>query len=58
MPAPRKKKKRRKLKAKLAAQSPLRRNAKSVADLPPNENLQKYPDETYGDMQLPFPRNR
>ena len=30
--------------------------AKTKGQLPPNENLQKFPDETYGDMQLPFSR--
>jgi hypothetical protein len=32
--------------------------AKSKTDghLPPNQSLQKFPDETFGDMQLPFPR--
>jgi hypothetical protein len=56
--ATRKKKKRRKLKVKLASQSPLRRPDKTAAKVPPCENLQKFPDETYGDMQLPFPRGQ
>ena len=38
----------------------LRRAAKVKAKtdglLPPNQNLRKFPDEAYGDMQIPFPR--
>jgi hypothetical protein len=29
---------------------------RTLDDLPPNENLHKDPDETYGDMELPFRR--
>jgi hypothetical protein len=48
-------KKRRRNKAKLAGRAP-RKTSKTSGHLPPNENLRKFPDETYGDMQLPFAR--
>jgi len=35
-----------------------RRSLKGESLLPPNENLQKFPDETYGDMELPFARRK
>lgn len=31
---------------------PKRRN-RAVPDLPPNENLEKHPDEAYGDTEIP-----
>lgn len=49
------KRKRRKTKAKLLAKAP-RPNSKHSAMLPPNENLRKFPDEVYGDTELPFSR--
>jgi hypothetical protein len=33
-----------------------RKSSKTDGNLLPNENLRKFPDETYGDMELPFPR--
>lgn len=30
-----------------------RRNKTKVADLPPNENIQKHADEVYGDTEIP-----
>ena len=30
-----------------------RRNKTKVADLPPNENIQKQADEVYGDTEIP-----
>ena len=48
-------KKRRRKPAKLCARAP-RKSPKTDRNLPPNENLPKFPDETYGDMELPFPR--
>jgi hypothetical protein len=48
-------KKRRRKPAKLSARAP-RKSSKTDGNLPPNENLRKFPDETYGDMELPFPR--
>ena len=46
-------KKRRRKPAKLSARAP----RKSVnAESNPNENLRKFPDETYGDMERPFAR--
>jgi hypothetical protein len=48
-------KKRRRKPAKLSARAP-RKSLKADGNLPPNENLRKFPDETYGDMELPFPR--
>lgn len=50
-----KKRKRRKTKAKLLARAP-RPNSKPASLLPPNENLRKFPDEAYGDTELPFSR--
>ena len=49
--------KRRKTRLKLVART-WRRSLKRDDLLPPNDNLQKYPDETYGDMQLPFSRSK
>ena len=43
--------------AKLSARAP-RKSSKTDGNLPPNENLRKFPDETYGDMELPFQRRR
>ena len=48
-------KKRRRKSAKLSARAP-RKSSHTTGNLPPNENLRKFPDETYGDMELPFPR--
>lgn len=56
MAALKKLKKRRRNKARLTARAP-RKNSKTDSHLPPNENLRKFPDETYGDMQLPFARS-
>ena len=50
-----KKRKRRRTKAKLLAKAP-RSNSKTAGHLPPNENLRKFPDEAYGDTELPFSR--
>jgi len=36
----------------------VRRSLKGESLLPPNENLQKFPDETYGNMELPFSRRK
>ena len=55
MTALKKLKKRRRKPAKLSAPAP-RKSSKTGGSLPPNENLRKFPDETYGDMELPFPR--
>jgi hypothetical protein len=30
-----------------------RRSNSKIADLPPNKNIRKYPDEIYGDMEIP-----
>jgi hypothetical protein len=48
-------KKRRRNKAKLAGRAP-RKASKTGGHVPPNENLRKFPDETYGDRQPPFAR--
>ena len=56
MAALKKLKKRRRNKARMTARAP-RKNSKTHSQLPPNENLRKFPDETYGDMQLPFARS-
>ena len=48
-------KKRRRKPAKLSARA-RRKSPMTDGKLPPNENLRKFPDETYGDMELPFPR--
>jgi hypothetical protein len=56
MAALKKLKKRRRNKAKVTARAP-RKISKTDGHLPPNENLRKFPDETYGDMQLPFARS-
>jgi hypothetical protein len=29
------------------------RNTSKTADLPPNKNIRKYPDEIYGDTEIP-----
>jgi hypothetical protein len=49
--------KRRKTRWKIISRT-RRRSLKSESLLPPNENLQKFPDETYGDMELPFSRRK
>ena len=56
MAALKKLKKRRRNKAKVIGRAP-RKSSKTDGQLPPNENLRKFPDETYGDMQLPFARS-
>jgi hypothetical protein len=48
-------KKRRRKPGKLCARAP-RKSLPTDGKLPPNENLRKFPDETYGDMELPFAR--
>ena len=30
-----------------------RRSTSKTADLPPNKNIRKYPDEIYGDTEIP-----
>jgi len=52
-----KQRKRRKTRLRVLSRS-WQRATKSESLLPPNENLQKFPDETYGDMQLPFARGK
>jgi len=53
----RKQRKRRKTRLKLVSRR-WQHTLKAESLLPPNENLQKFPDETYGDMQLPFSRGK
>jgi hypothetical protein len=48
--------KRRRMKTRVLGRAPRKSNSKTEGHLPPNENLRKFPDETYGDMQLPFTR--
>ena len=48
--------KRRRIKTKTLVRVTRKTKSKTDGLLPPNENLQKFPDETYGDMQLPFAR--
>ena len=50
------KKQRKRRKTRLKMVSRRWRALKTESPLPPNQNLQKFPDETYGDMQLPFSR--
>lgn len=54
MTSPKKLHKRRRNKTKTLG--PMKSKTKTDGQLPPNENLRKFPDETYGDMQLPFRR--
>jgi hypothetical protein len=54
MNGPKKLHKRRRKKTKILGHAPRKSNSKTEGHLPPNENLRKFPDETYGDMQLPF----
>ena len=49
--------KRRKNKTRTLGRLPAKARSKTDGHLPPNENLRKFPDETYGDMQLPFARS-
>lgn len=56
MKNPKKLRKRRRIRSKVVGRLPGKSNSKTDGHLPPNENLRKFPDETYGDMQLPFPR--
>ena len=56
MNGPKKRHKRRKNKTKILGRAPQESNSKTEGQLLPTENLRKLPDETYGDMQLPFAR--
>ena len=57
MTSPKKLHKRRRNKTKTLGRMPMKSKTKTDGRLPPNENLRKFPDETYGDMQLPFRRS-
>jgi|307.fasta_scaffold14874_4 hypothetical protein len=57
MNGPKKLRKRRRNKTKTLGRMPGKSNRKTDGLLPPNENLRKFPDEAYGDMQImPFSR--
>jgi len=56
MNGPKKLRKRRRNKTKTIGRMPGKSNRKTDSQLPPNENFRKFPDEAYGDVQLPFPR--
>jgi hypothetical protein len=56
MNGPKKLRKRRRNKTKTLGRAPRKSNSGTVGELPPNENLRKFPDEVYGDMQLPYSR--
>lgn len=56
MNSPKKLRRRRRNKSKILGRLPGKSNSKTEGHLPPNENLRKFPDETYGDMELPFAR--
>ena len=56
MNSPKKLRRRRRIKAKIVGRLLGKSNSKTEGYLPPNDNIRKFPDETYGDMQLPFTR--
>ena len=47
---------RRRNKTKTLGRLSMKPKSKTDGHLPPNENLRRFPDETYGDMELPFAR--